>query len=77
MALVTKDPEAAAHEQWIGTVTSFDSVVTDDDYVQPRDFWENTLGKDPAQQERLVGNAAASLGKALPNIRQDAYGKAF
>lgn len=38
VAIVTKDPEAAAHEQWIGTVTSFDSVVTDDDYAQPRDF---------------------------------------
>jgi catalase len=77
VTILTKDYEAAAHEQWIGTVTSFDSVVTADDYVQPRDFWENTLGTDPAQQERLVGNVAASLSKALPNIRQDAYGKSF
>jgi catalase len=49
VTILTKDYEAAAHEQWIGTVTSFDSVVTADDYVQPRDFWENTLGTDPAQ----------------------------
>jgi catalase len=77
VTIVTKDPEAAAHEQWIGTITSFDLVVTDDDYVQPRDFWENTLGKNPAQQGRLVENVAVSLSKALPNIRRDAYGKSF
>lgn len=69
--------EQAAHEQWAGTVSSFDSVVTDDDEIQPGDFWRVTLGSDPAQQERLVGNVAASLSKADPPIRKATYGEIF
>jgi catalase len=75
VTIVDKPYEAKAHEEWVGTVTAFNSVVTEEDYVQPRAFWEKTLGSDPDQQERLVGNVAASLSKARPNIRQSSYGK--
>lgn len=66
--------EQAAHEQWAGTVLSFDSTVGPEDFVQPREFWEVTLGKDPDQQERLVGNVAASLSKADKGVRSATYG---
>lgn len=69
-----KPYEVAAHEKWVGTVTYFDSVVTDADYVQPRDFWEKVLGKDPAQQERTVGNIVASLSKADKSVQAGTIG---
>ncbi|MCJ1287164.1 hypothetical protein MMC26_006512 [Xylographa opegraphella] len=72
--ITVKQYEQAAHEQWVGTVTYFDSKVTDDDYVQPRVFWKMLEKADPpGQQERLVGNVAASLSKADAPIRQATY----
>lgn len=74
VTIVSKPYELQDHEEWVGKVTSYNSPVTSDDYVQPREFWQVTLGHDPAQQERLVGNVAASLSKARPDIRQGSYG---
>jgi catalase len=74
VTIVTKSYEVAAHEQWTGTVTSFDSTVTDADYVQPRDFYENVLSK--TDQDHLISNLAASIIKVKhPEIRQGTYGK--
>jgi catalase len=73
--IVTADQyEVQEHEEWVGKVTAFDSKVTAADFVQPREFWLGTLGSDPAQQERLVGNVAASLSKAAKEVREVTYG---
>ena len=73
--VVADQYEAAAHEQWAGTVSSFDSNVSPDDYVQPREFWRSIL--DSGQQESLVGNVAASLSKADQPVRNATYGRLF
>jgi catalase len=63
------------HDEWVaGAVSSYTSEMTDEDYVQPRAFW-NVLGKQPGQQEHLAGNAARHLGSAHPSLHQDALGK--
>jgi hypothetical protein len=66
----------AAHEQWAGTVTEFQSQLVDADFVQPRQTWQ-TLGLTAGQQENFVGNVAASLSGAVPQVRNDAYGMCF
>ncbi|CAD6442003.1 f01d050a-6762-4567-8192-e45b9d991011-CDS [Sclerotinia trifoliorum] len=48
------------HEVWSGKVTAFTSEVIDDDFVQPRNFWRDVLGKEEYQQENLVSNVAGS-----------------
>jgi hypothetical protein len=63
----------AAHEQWVGTVTEFQSQLVDADFVQPRQSWQ-TLGLTAGQQENFVGNVAASLSGAVPQVRNNAYG---
>lgn len=73
--IVTADQyEIQEHEEWVGKVSAFDSKVTEEDFVQPGEFWRGTLGKDPSQQERLVGNVAASLNKASKEVREASYG---
>jgi hypothetical protein len=63
----------AAHEQWVGTVTEFQSQLVDADFVQPRQTWQ-TLGMTAGQQENFVGNVAAHLSGAVPQVRYNAYG---
>jgi catalase len=65
--------QQAAHEQWAGTVTEFQSQLVDADFVQPRQTWA-TLGLTPGQQENFVSNVAASLSGAVQKVRNDAYG---
>lgn len=65
--------QQAAHEQWAGTVTEFESQLVDADFVQPRATWA-TLGQTPGQQANFVGNVAASLSRAVQQVRSDAYG---
>ncbi|KAI3058671.1 hypothetical protein CBS147353_10703 [Aspergillus niger] len=66
--------EDKAHDYWAGRVTAFSSTVTDDDFYQPREFWQNTLAKQPGQQENFVGNAAAMIsGVKFEDIRKRAY----
>lgn len=66
-------------EHWVGTVTKFESVVTDADFVQPRVFWEQTLAKEKDQQEHFIHNVADHVShvtgdKAVP-IRNAVYGE--
>ena len=68
--------QLASHEEWAGTVTEFQSVVTAADFVQPRAAWQ-ALGLVPGQQENFVGNVAASLSGAVPQVRQQTYGEFF
>ena len=77
--IITQDYEQAAHEEWTGTVAYFDSTISDADYEQPRAFWRDVLSKPdpPGQQDRLVGNVAASLGKADKPVREASYGEFF
>ena len=74
----TKDvpEEDKAHDTWAGTVTAFSSTVTDDDFIQPRMFWQDTLANQPGQQDNFVGNAAAFISEVeFEDIRKKAYGK--
>jgi catalase len=52
----------------------FESHVTDDDFVQPREFW-NVLGKQKDQQKNLVYNVAENLSGAVKQVRYESYGK--
>lgn len=49
--------------------------MSEDDFEQPRDFWERILAKEPGQQENLVSNVAEHLAEAVPRIREKVYGK--
>ena len=71
--IVAKPYEAQEHNEWVGRVTAFDSVVTPDDYVQPRNFWLNVL--DKTEQDHLVGNLAASIVKARKEVQMDTFGE--
>ncbi|KAM3072339.1 catalase A [Clarireedia jacksonii] len=62
----------AAHEEWIGTVTEYESQVTDKDFEQPREFWE-VLGKTKDQQKNLVYNVADNLSGAIQSVRKQTY----
>ncbi|KAH6952486.1 catalase [Ilyonectria sp. MPI-CAGE-AT-0026] len=62
----------SSHNEWVtGAVRGYTSELTDDDFMQPRAFW-NMLGKQPGQQEHLASNAANHLSSALPSLHQDA-----
>ncbi|TGO58905.1 hypothetical protein BCON_0050g00370 [Botryotinia convoluta] len=64
LAPATRNAQAVhniQHELWSGKVTAFTSEVVDDDFVQPRNFWREVLGKQEGQQENLVGNVAGEL----------------
>lgn len=64
------------HEFWSGTVTAFTSGVVDDDFIQPRNFWREVLGKQEGQQENLVGNVAGELVNVKhERVRREAIGK--
>jgi catalase len=64
----------ASHEYWTGTVTQFQSTLTDEDFVQPRAAWE-ALSLVPGQQENFLSNVAGSLRGAVPQVRQQTYGE--
>ncbi|KAM0149407.1 hypothetical protein ACHAPG_009422 [Botrytis cinerea] len=64
LAPVTKNAQAVhniQHELWSGKLMAFTSEVVDDDFIQPRYFWREVLGKQEGQQENLVGNVAGEL----------------
>ncbi|KAK0610580.1 catalase-like domain-containing protein [Bombardia bombarda] len=65
---------AAAHDTWVrGTVASYTSEVTDEDFVQARMFWDNVLGRQEGQQESLVRNLAGHLGAADKLLWEPAF----
>jgi catalase len=70
--------EDNVHDHWAGQVTAFSTEVTDDDFVQPRMFWQNVLARQPGQQENFVGNAASFIsGVKYAEIRKKTYGRLF
>jgi catalase len=70
--------EDNAHDHWSGRVTAFSSEVSDDDFVQPREFWQKVLARQPGQQENLIGNAASFISEVkYAEIRRQAYGRNF
>ena len=68
--------QPASHEEWIGTVIKFESHVTDEDFVQPRQFWFQ-LGEQPDQQAHFIYNVAVDLYGAIKDVRYTAYGMYF
>jgi len=64
----------ADHEEWIGTVIDFESQTTEDDFVQPREFYNKVLAKQEGQQANLVYNVAFDLWAADKRIRYETYG---
>jgi catalase len=62
------------HEKWVGEVSSYESHVTDEDFVQPAALWE-VIGREPGHQDRLIGNLAAHLkGVTSAKLRSEVYG---
>lgn len=66
--------EMAAHEERVGRVTSFESEVTNEDFVQPRELWR-ALGLK--EQKSFVGNVAGALSTAVEEVRKKTYGMSF
>ncbi|RMJ24035.1 Catalase [Aspergillus sp. HF37] len=61
------------HEKWAGEVCSFQSELSDDDFVQPAALW-NTIGREPGHQERTIGNLAHHVrGVKYPELRSGVY----
>lgn len=72
----TLPEENNVHDHWVGKVTAFATDVTNDDFVQARDFWVRVLPKEPGQQENLIGNVAESLsGVTVDSVRKKAFGE--
>jgi catalase len=62
------------HEKWVGEVSSYESHVTDEDFVQPAALWE-VIGREAGHQDRLIGNLAAHLkGVTSTKLRSEVYG---
>ena len=76
---MTKNAQAVhniQHELWSGKETAFTSEVVDDDFIQPRYFWREVLGKQEGQQENLVGNVAGEFANVKhERVRREAIGK--
>ncbi|KAF7960851.1 hypothetical protein EAE96_000523 [Botrytis aclada] len=71
LAPATRNAQAVhnvQHELWSGKVTAFTSEVVDDDFIQPKNFWKEVLGKQEGQQESLVGNVAGELANVKHKI---------
>ncbi|KAK0724676.1 catalase-like domain-containing protein [Lasiosphaeris hirsuta] len=63
-----------AHDAWVnGTILGYSSEVTDEDFVQPRAFWNDVLGKQPGQQESFVSNIAGNLVGAAPELWEGVF----
>ncbi len=70
------DEFRAKHDVWaMGCVADYTSKVTDEDFVQARQFWERVLGRREGQRQALVENVAAHLGQAKSDVRQAAFGR--
>ncbi|KAL1979654.1 hypothetical protein VTN96DRAFT_5399 [Rasamsonia emersonii] len=62
--------DRAAHEEWLGSAVNFESVVTDADFVQPREFWTRLTEE---QQQHFVYNVAVDLYGAITSVRHAAH----
>jgi len=72
MPRVKQTEELAAHEEWVGRVTSFESHITEEDFAQPREVLK-AFSKD--KRRTFVGNVAGFLSTAMKSVREKAYGK--
>ncbi|KAJ5863533.1 uncharacterized protein N7529_005449 [Penicillium soppii] len=64
---------AEQHMRWIGNVTNFQSQITDSDFDQPRDYWNQLADMGPDQQGNFIYNVASSLSGANKGVRQETY----
>lgn len=65
--------QLSGHEKWVGEVCSFQSHVTNDDFIQAAALWD-VIGKESGHQDRTVGNIAAHLkGVKYPELRNEVY----
>lgn len=61
------------HEEWVtGKVQGYTSEVKDEDFEQPRMFWEMLGRSEPDEQRDLVRNICAHLGKAVSRVQEEA-----
>ncbi|KAJ5881956.1 uncharacterized protein N7529_000628 [Penicillium soppii] len=61
------------HEKWTGEVCTFQSHVTDEDFVQPAALWD-VIGREAGHQQRFFGNVAIHLCQVKhPSLRQAVY----
>ncbi|KFY69737.1 hypothetical protein V499_09789 [Pseudogymnoascus sp. VKM F-103] len=61
------------HEEWVaGKVQGYATEVKDDDFEQPRMFWEMLGRTEPDEQRDLVSNICTHLGKAIPRVQKEA-----
>ncbi|KFZ19209.1 hypothetical protein V502_03775 [Pseudogymnoascus sp. VKM F-4520 (FW-2644)] len=61
------------HEEWVaGKIQGYATEVKDDDFEQPRMFWEMLGRSGPDEQRDLVSNICAHLGKAIPRVQKEA-----
>lgn len=60
------------HEKWAGAAVSTLFQVTPEDYVQAKGLWD-VLGKQPGQQDNLIGNVAGHLSAAKEDTRRRVY----
>ncbi|KAI1815856.1 catalase-like domain-containing protein [Poronia punctata] len=65
---VRSGPEDLIHGEWVGRVSEYSSDVTDEDWVQPQMLW--AIFKDSGEDEVLINNLAAHVGKALPEVQK-------
>lgn len=73
-----KQEEKKKHDEWVrGVVESYTSEVTDEDFVQPREFWERVLAAQEGAQEHFVTNVVAHLGGAVPVVQKASLSKFF
>ncbi|EFW98653.1 peroxisomal catalase [Grosmannia clavigera kw1407] len=67
-------PTVAAHEKWVGAVSSaVFADVSDEDFVQPNALWK-VLGRTAGQQDNFVHNVAGHLSAAKKDTRERTYG---
>jgi hypothetical protein len=65
------------HEKWTGEVCTFQSHVTDEDFVQPAALWD-VIGREAGHQQRFFGNVAIHLCQVKhPSLRQAVYGGCY
>lgn len=66
----------AKHDEWVkGVVSTYASEVTDEDFVQPREFWEKVLAKQEGAQDNFVTNVVGHLGGAVPVVQKASLSK--
>jgi catalase len=58
------------HDQWVGKVAAYTSEVTDEDFVQPREFWK--VFEKTGQDKKFVHNVSGHLKDARVDVQKEA-----